>query len=101
MIDQLYITADNRFQWHIRKARTNILDHDVSFEEACTVFDDPLSSTYPDDLHSRDEDRYLKIGQSYYGHILLVVAHDRGERIHLISARKATRREIRTYENTF
>lgn len=86
---------------HAQKfARTthNLKKHGVSFEEAATVFRDLLSVTLADPLHSEDEDRFVIIGQSIQGRLLVVVHTARGDRIRLISARVATRRERRDYE---
>ncbi len=87
------------FEWDEKKARQNLEKHDVSFEEAATVFGDPLSMTIDDPLHSTgDEERYVTIGQSYRRRTLVVVHCDRKESIRIISARIATRRERKTYE---
>ncbi len=87
-----------RFEWDGRKADTNLRNHGVSFEEATTAFGDPLSITIPDHYHSRSEERYILLGQ-LSGGMLLVVAHvERGETLRIISARKATSRERRYYE---
>jgi len=86
------------FEGDDNKARENLQKHDVSFEEATTVFGDPLSLTIDDPLHSAEEERSIIIGRSYRHRILVVVHAERGETIRLISARPATRRERRTYE---
>jgi len=86
------------FEWDEQKARQNKKKHRVSFEEASTVFGDPLSITIDDPLHSHDENRYVTIGRSIADRLLVIVHTDRGERIRLISARIATRRERMTYE---
>ncbi|RMF28024.1 MAG: BrnT family toxin [Chloroflexi bacterium] len=88
------------FEWDPHKADRNLRKHKVSFEEAATVFGDPLSMTVPDPDHSWEEDRYLTVGMSDYGR-LLIVAHTEeagGERIRIISARPLTRREREAYE---
>jgi hypothetical protein len=85
-------------EWDNAKARRNIKKHGVSFEEAATVFTDPLSSTIEDPLHSEDEDRFVIIGQSIRGRILVVVHTDRGGKIRIISARVATTHERERYE---
>lgn len=87
-----------RFEWDEEKARQNIEKHDVSFEEAATVFGDPLSLTIDDPLHSRDEARLVTIGEAVDQDILVVVHTERGGAIRIITARKATPRERRTYE---
>jgi len=69
------------FEWDPNKAKQNLIKHGVSFEEASTLFDDPLSSTIADPLHSENEERFIIVGKSKQ-HRLLVVAHaDRGDRI--------------------
>lgn len=83
-----------------KKSRRNLRDHGVAFEEAATVFRDPLAVTYPDPDHSDDEDREITIGYST-GERLLFVSHClRGERTRIISARKATRRERNQHEES-
>jgi len=86
------------FEWDRNKARQNIKKHGISFEEATTVFGDPLSLTIRDPLHSIDEERFVIIGSSYKYRLLVVVHAERGNRIRIISARRATRRERKTYE---
>ncbi|MGH7310821.1 MAG: BrnT family toxin, partial [Candidatus Rokuibacteriota bacterium] len=76
----------------------NSSKHGVSFDEASTVFGDPLAGTIVDPRHSGDEPRFVTIGLSM-GRRLIIVAHtERGDRIRIISARRATRRERKTYE---
>jgi uncharacterized DUF497 family protein len=87
-----------RFQWHWRKAEDNIEWHGVSFEEAATVFGDPLAEIEPDFAHSIDEDRFLAFGTSVQGRLLVVVFTERGDTIRIISAREMTPRERRDYE---
>lgn len=86
------------FEWDEEKAATNFKKHQVSFEEGKTVFNDPLSITIPDPDHSIDEERYVDIGMSSKGQVLVVVYTERGENIRLISCRKATKPEQRSYE---
>ena len=86
------------FQWDPDKARTNLRKHGVSFEEASTVFADPLALTIPDPDHSEDEERYITVGESTFRRIVVVSAVDRDETIRIISARVANRRERRKYE---
>ncbi len=86
------------FEWNPDKAKLNLEKHGVSFQEATTVFNDPLSVTFPDPDHSIGENRYLIIGLSQFGQILVVSHTDRGEKVRIISARKATRQERRFYE---
>lgn len=86
------------FEWDEDKARNNLVKHQVSFEEAKTVFGDPLSVTISDPDHSRDEDRYLDIGRSAGDRLLVVVYTERDTAIRLISCRRATQAERRIYE---
>ena len=86
------------FQWNKKKARWNLRDHKISFEEASTVFGDTLSRTIDDPLRSEDEDRYVLSGQSLRGRLLVVVHTIRGDTIRIISARVATPAERRKYE---
>lgn len=86
------------FEWDEIKAAGNLKKHKVSFTEAGTTFGDPLAVTFPDPDHSDDEDRFITLGTSDQGHILMVSHTDRDDRIRIISARKATRRERKTYE---
>jgi uncharacterized DUF497 family protein len=86
------------FEWDENKGKSNVLKHGVSFEEASTVFADPLSLTIPDPAHSRAEERFIIIGNSHRGKLLIVVHTERGDNIRIISARRATRAERRTYE---
>ena len=88
------------FEWDRDKARANLSKHGLSFEEASTVFADPLSMTIIDPVYSSGkEERFVTIGTSYQGTLIVVVHCDRGESIRIISARRATKRERRTYEN--
>jgi uncharacterized DUF497 family protein len=87
-----------RFTWDPRKARLNERRHGVSFEEAATAFLDPLSLTIRDVLHAVGEERFVLIGQSDRGRLVVVVHVERGDEIRLISARRATPHERRAYE---
>ena len=88
-----------RFHWDPTKARANLTKHGVSFEEAATVFGDPLSLTIVDPEHSTPvEARFLILGQSASERLLVVAHTETGDDIRLISARLATRRERRDYE---
>lgn len=87
-------------EWDPVKARINLRKHGVTFEEASTVFTDPLSSTIFDPLHSATEDRFIIIGQSTRRRLLVVVHTDRGNTIRIISARVANAHERKTYEET-
>jgi uncharacterized protein len=86
------------FEWDASKAKLNLRKHGVSFEEASTVFLDSLARTIHDRLHSEEEDRFVNLGESQLRRLLVVVFTDRGDRIRIISARVATRRERRDYE---
>jgi uncharacterized protein len=86
------------FEWNPDKAVLNLRKHDISFKEATTVFDDSLSVTFPDPEHSVGENRYVIIGISGLGQLLVVSHTDRGNLTRIISARKATRQEKRFYE---
>lgn len=89
-----------RFEWDTRKARRNVEKHGVTFEEAATAFADPQSLTEFDPDHSEDEERFVLVGASHAGRLIVVVHTDRGDTIRIISARIATRRERKTYANT-
>lgn len=86
------------FEWDESKAAMNRRKHGVTFEEASTVFADPLSVTIYDPVHSDGEDRYIVLGESQRRRLLVVVFTDRGDRIRIISARVASRRERKDYE---
>jgi len=82
-----------QFAWDKRKAASNLKKHGVSFTEAATVFGDTLSLTFPDPDHSANEERFITIGMSRAGRVVLVAHTDRSGAIRIISARKATRAE--------
>jgi uncharacterized protein len=86
------------FTWDPKKAESNARKHGVDFDEAATVLDDPLSTTFSDPNHSTFEQRFLTIGVSALGRLLVVAHSERGNRTRIISARQATRRERRFYE---
>jgi hypothetical protein len=86
------------FEWNPQKAARNMQKHRVSFSEAATVFDDPLSQTVPDPDHSTDEDRLLIVGASHQGRFLIVSFAERSDRLRIISARELTRIERQAYE---
>ncbi len=86
------------FEWDEEKAKANLKNHRVSFDEATTVFCDPFSITIPDPDHSADEQRYIDIGSSDRGRVLVVVYTERGTNIRIISCRKATPTERRHHE---
>jgi uncharacterized DUF497 family protein len=86
------------FEWDETKAKANLRKHRVSFEEASTVFGDPLSLTIDDAVHSEEESRFVTVGKAITARLLVVIHCDRGEYIRIISARKATRYERKQYE---
>lgn len=81
------------FEWDDAKARSNRRKHEVSFEEAATVFADPLARVFDDPDHSADEPRFLLLGVSYARREVIVVHVERGDRLRIISARPATGHE--------
>ncbi len=85
-------------EWDKDKATSNRSKHGVSFEEAGTVFDDPLYVDFYDPDHSEDEERYLIVGESNRGRLLIVAYTERGDSMRLISAREVTRTEREVYE---
>lgn len=87
-----------RFEWDEAKAGVNLSKHGVSFEEAATVFGDALALTFPDPDHSVGERRWLTIGLSTKGRVLVVVHIEKGRTLRIISARKATRYEREIHE---
>jgi len=87
-----------RFEWDSRKATSNLRVHGVSFDEASTIFADPLSITIYDPEHSAAEMRFLDVGLSHRGRLVVVSYTERGDQIRIISARAATRNEQRQYE---
>ena len=84
--------------WDPRKARINLVKHGVSFDEAATVFIDPLAVTADDPDHSFAEDRFVTIGFSKFDRLLFVAHAERDHTIWIISARETTRQERRIYE---
>ena len=87
-----------RFEWDPKKGVENLARHAVSFEEASTVFGDPLGRIVTDPRHSAEEERHVLLGHSEKQRLLAVMFTERAEAIRLISAREATRRERREYE---
>jgi len=87
-----------QFQWDSKKAKQNLTKHGVSFDEAVTAFYDPLSATFTDPDHSENEQRYLTIGSSSQGQLLVVAHADKGENVRIISARCATAHERKKHE---
>jgi uncharacterized DUF497 family protein len=86
------------FEWDEEKARENLKKHKASFEEAKTVYSDPFLWTFPDPEHSDIEQRYVNIGYSSRGRVLVVIHTEREGNIRIISCRKATANERRAYE---
>jgi uncharacterized protein len=86
------------FEWDANKAKSNLGKHGISFEEASTIFADPRSLTILDPMHSDLENRFITLGTSHRGKLLVVVHTERGNNIRIISARVASRRERRNYE---
>jgi uncharacterized DUF497 family protein len=90
---------DEIFEWDDLKAAANLTKHGISFEEARTVFEDAFAITIEDTAHSDFEERSVTIGLSLISRILLVIHADRGDRIRIVSARKATPSERDQYES--
>ena len=86
------------FKWDSGKAAANLKKHGIDFHEAATVLDDTLSTTFPDEDHSSIEARFLTIGTSSRGRLLVVAHTQEVETLRIISARRATRHERRFYE---
>jgi uncharacterized protein len=86
------------FEWDPGKARQNRRKHRVSFHEAAAVFGNPLAVTFPDPDHSASEQRFITVGMSSAWRVLMVAHTERGENFRIISARKATQRERKEYE---
>ena len=87
-----------RFEWDETKAAVNLRKHGVPFEEAASVFADPIAYTFDDPDHSVGEQRVLTFGFSHSGRLLAVIHAERGRAIRIISARRATRLERGIYE---
>jgi len=87
-----------RFEWDSTKAAANAKKHGVSFEEATTAFQDPLSVTIEDPDHSQHESRFVTVGRTIHNRTVVVVHTDRNGTIRMISARRATRPERKQYE---
>ncbi|MCL1491850.1 MAG: BrnT family toxin [Pseudanabaena sp. Salubria-1] len=87
-----------KYEWDENKAIKNLAKHGVSFAEAKTIFDDPLYVDFYDLDHSEDEERYLIVGESNRGRLLIVSYTERRESIRIISAREVTKSERETYE---
>ena len=86
------------YEWDAKKAKGNRRKHRISFEDAATVFLDPLALTFPDPDHSSGEERETTIGRSRRQQVVFVSHCPRGDRVRIISARKTTRGERKQYE---
>jgi uncharacterized protein len=86
------------FEWDEEKSKGNLRKHGVSFDEAKTVFNDPFAMTIPDPEHSAQEDRYIDLGMSSQGRILMVWYTERSRNIRIIGSRKAARSQRQKYE---
>lgn len=89
-----------KYEWNPEKDRINREKHDISFAEASTVFLDPLQVTVPDERHSMEEFRFRTIGYTATNRLVVVAHTDREDRIRIITAREATPRERRHYEQS-
>jgi len=87
-----------QFEWNHDKAKTNAQKHQVDFDEASSIFNDPQYITFLDEEHSVDEERYITIGLSNRNRLLMVAHSERNDRIRIISARKATKNEEKFYQ---
>ncbi|MBI3795229.1 MAG: BrnT family toxin [Nitrospinae bacterium] len=87
-----------RFEWDAAKAKGNLRKHKVSFDEAVTIFYDPLSATFGDPDHSDDEQRLITVGFSSRGRLLVAAHTERGNAIRIINARQATPHERKRHE---
>ena len=89
---------DLQFEWDFQKAELNIHKHGIHFEDAKTVFSDPLACIFNDEWHSTQEQREIIIGHNAQGRLLVISFIERNQRIRLISARFATNKERKDYE---
>ncbi|MDH4081108.1 MAG: BrnT family toxin [Nitrospira sp.] len=87
-----------QFEWDREKAKQNLRKHRVSFDEAVTVFYDPLSATFVDPDHSVGERTFITVGYSAHGMLLAVSHTERGKAVRIISARPATQQERKRHE---
>jgi uncharacterized protein len=92
---------DDHFEWDLEKAADNIRNHQVAFEQACEIFEDPRYRWLPDELHSDAEDHYKAIGFTRGGRLLAVIYCDRGARRRIISAWRASPHEHEAYDAGF
>ena len=86
------------FEWDPAKAHSNLAKHGLSFEEACSAFEDVLSITVPDPLHSDNEERLVLLGCTRRNRLVVVIHTEADETIRIIGARLATRQERESYE---
>ena len=86
------------FEWSTEKAKINLQKHQVDFDEASTIFDDPQFITFLDEEHSFEEERYITIGLSNTNRLLMVAHTERNDNIRIISARKVTKDEEKFYQ---
>lgn len=86
------------FEWNPQKAASNLRKYGVPFEEASSVFGDEVATAYRDPDHSQHERRYLAIGTSARGRLLIIAYVYRGERVRIINARQVTKQEREMYE---
>jgi len=86
------------FEWDPKKATANVQKHDVTFQEAATLFGDPLAITFEDPDHSTDENRYITFGLSLQKRLIVVSHTERGGRTRIVSARLMDRKERKIYE---
>jgi uncharacterized protein len=87
-----------RFEWDPEKAMQNLKKHGVCFDEAATVFYDPVSATFADPNHSEGEQRLITVGVSSQGRLLVVAHTERGNAVRIINARPATAHERKKHE---
>jgi uncharacterized protein len=92
------VTDELEFEWDPDKAAEVEREHGITFDEALTIFLDPLAATMYDEAHSQHEERYVTIGTTHQEKVVVVAHTDRGSRIRLINARLATRPEKQAYE---
>lgn len=88
-----------KFEWDDKKARTNVRKHGVSFDEALSVFFDPFAETISDPDHSEGERRFVSLGRTIKGRLVVVSHTDKNDVVRIISAREATRHERKSYES--
>ncbi len=88
----------SRHDWNLDKAIANFQKHGVTFDEVSTVEDDPLHRTWPDRRHGWDDCRFVLVGRSREGRLLIVITSERGPKPRIITARRASKRERNAYE---